>query len=100
MAAIQTSGLDVETLETQLGLWGKQLDLMVVKTEGRGKDDHVDYAARIDDLRAKRQTVRAMLDEYIEAGEAPPAGGDPAEFYSRFEAAWSLLEPAFRELFR
>ena len=72
----------------------------MAKTDARGKDDHVDYAGRIDDLRTKRHTIRILLDEYVGAGGAPPKGSDPEEFFGRLRSGWAELDAAFYELFR
>lgn len=83
---------NIGKLENELQQWGKELDKLVLKAEKVGTQAKVDYHARINDLKTKRNAAQLKLNEFKNAGNETWDS-----FKDGIEKAWTELETAFKE---
>lgn len=90
-----TTAENLAKVDAQLQRWGLKIDELVARAEAVGPPAVLSYRQRIDELKAKRATARARLDELHAESSAKwrrSRGG--------IATAWNDLVVAFRALER
>lgn len=86
---------NVGKMEAQLREWGAKIDELATKAEKAGAEVKADYRQRLEELKVKRATAQARLDELKGAGNQKWL-----TLKSGLEAAWKDLEIAFKDATR
>ena len=82
--------LYIEKLNAQLKEWSASIDGLKAKADKASADLKIGYYKRLDDLKTKRDTARAKLDEL-------KAAGDDAweRMTTAIEKSWGDIKAAF-----